>query len=92
MSKGHRPNTTAGHSDPARSQDRRRRVTGKLGPARLAWNDRNPCEVAAHVAPPPPPGTSPQDYLAAVVASRRERDLVRLRRDAALRDRLTARR
>ena len=48
--------------------------------------------VAAHVAPPPPPGTSPQAYLAAVVASRRERDLVRLRRDAALRDRLTARR
>ncbi len=48
--------------------------------------------VATHVAPPPPPGTSPQAYLAAVVASRRERDLVRLRRDAALRDRLTARR
>ena len=48
--------------------------------------------VAAHVAPPPPPGTPPQAYLAAVVASRRERDLVRLRRDTALRDRLTARR
>ena len=48
--------------------------------------------VAAHVAPPPPPGTSPQAYLAAVVASRRERVLVRLRRDAALRERLTARR
>lgn len=48
--------------------------------------------VAAHVAPPPPPGTPPQAYLAAVIASRRERDLVRLRRDAALRDRLTARR
>lgn len=48
--------------------------------------------VAAHVAPPPPPGTPPQAYLAAVIASRRERDLVRLRRDAALRDRLTSRR
>lgn len=48
--------------------------------------------VAAHVAPPPPPATPPQAYLAAVIASRRERDLVRLRRDAALRDRLTARR
>ena len=43
-------------------------------------------------APAARPGTSPQAYLAAVVASRRERDLVRLRRDAALRDRLTARR
>jgi uncharacterized RDD family membrane protein YckC len=49
-------------------------------------------QVAAHVAPAPPPGTPPQAYLAAVLASRRERDLVRLRRDAALRDRLTARR
>jgi uncharacterized RDD family membrane protein YckC len=48
--------------------------------------------VAAHVSPPPPAGTSPRDYLAAVIASRRERDLVRLRRDAALRERLTARR
>jgi uncharacterized RDD family membrane protein YckC len=49
-------------------------------------------QVAAHVAPPPPAGTPPEAYLAAVLASRRERDLVRLRRDAALRDRLTARR
>ncbi len=49
-------------------------------------------QVAAYVAPPPPPGTPPHDYLAAVISSRRERDLVRLRRDAALRARLTARR
>jgi hypothetical protein len=35
-------------------------------------------ELAAHVAPPPPPGTSPEDYLAAVVAERRGRDLARL--------------
>jgi uncharacterized RDD family membrane protein YckC len=49
-------------------------------------------QVASYVAPPPPPGTSPQAYLAAVVASRRERDLARLRREAALRERLTARR
>jgi uncharacterized RDD family membrane protein YckC len=46
-------------------------------------------QVAAYVAPPPPPGTPPQAYLAAVVASRRERDLARLRREAALRERLT---
>lgn len=49
-------------------------------------------QVAAYVAPPPPPGTPPAAYLAAVIASRRERDLVRLRRDAALRERLTGRR
>ena len=49
-------------------------------------------QVASYVAPPPPPGTPPQAYLAAVVASRRERDLARLRREAALRERLTARR
>lgn len=47
-------------------------------------------QVASHVAPPPPPGTSAHDYLAAVIASRRERDLVRLRRDADLRRRLTS--
>lgn len=49
-------------------------------------------QVATYVAPPPPPGTPAHDYLAAVISSRRERDLVRLRRDAALRERLTARR
>lgn len=49
-------------------------------------------QVAAYVAPPPPAGTPPHDYLAAVMSSRRERDLARLRRDAALRERLTARR
>jgi hypothetical protein len=47
-------------------------------------------QVASHVAPPPPAGTPPQAYLAAVIASRRERDLVRLRRDATLRQRLTS--
>lgn len=48
-------------------------------------------QVSEHVAPPPPPGTPPEAYLAAVVASRRERDTARLQRDAALRRRLTAR-
>lgn len=45
-------------------------------------------EVAAFVAPPAPPGTEPQDYLAAVIASRRERDSARLGREAAMRARL----
>jgi uncharacterized RDD family membrane protein YckC len=47
--------------------------------------------MAEYVAPPPPPGTTPWDYLAAVNAARRDRDLARLRRDDALRARLTAR-
>lgn len=48
-------------------------------------------EVGAHVAPAPPPGTPPEAYLAAVLASRRERDAARLRREAELRQRLTGR-
>jgi uncharacterized RDD family membrane protein YckC len=47
--------------------------------------------MAEYVAPPPPPGTSPWDFLLAVSAARRDRDLARLRRDDALRARLTAR-
>jgi uncharacterized RDD family membrane protein YckC len=35
-------------------------------------------ELSAHVAPAPPAGTSPDDYLAAVVAERRNRELTRL--------------
>lgn len=46
-------------------------------------------DVATYVAPPPPPGTTPHDFLAAVIASRRERDLARLAREAAFRHRLT---
>jgi hypothetical protein len=49
-------------------------------------------QVAEHVAPPPPPGTPPEAYLAAVVASRRERDQARLAREAEMRRRLTTRR
>jgi uncharacterized RDD family membrane protein YckC len=48
-------------------------------------------QVAAYVAPPPPPGTPPEAFLAAVVASRRERDSARLAREADLRRRLTGR-
>jgi uncharacterized RDD family membrane protein YckC len=44
------------------------------------------------VAPAPPPGTPPEAFLAAVIASRRDRDHQRLYREAMLRHRLTARR
>jgi uncharacterized RDD family membrane protein YckC len=46
--------------------------------------------MSAYVAPLPPAGTQPWDFLAAVGAARRERDLARLRRDEALKARLTA--
>lgn len=46
-------------------------------------------EVLRYVAPAPPPQTPPEDFLAAVIASRRERDLARLRREQDLRRRLT---
>ena len=47
--------------------------------------------MAAYVAPPPPPGTTSWDFLAAVGAARRDRDLARLHRDETLRSRLTQR-
>jgi uncharacterized RDD family membrane protein YckC len=47
-------------------------------------------EVLRYVAPPPPLHTPPEDFLAAVIAARRERDLSRLRRESNLRSRLTA--
>jgi len=39
--------------------------------------------VAARVSPPPPPGTPPWAFLAAVLAVRRERDQFRLAQQAA---------
>jgi uncharacterized RDD family membrane protein YckC len=45
-------------------------------------------QTAPLVAPPPPPGTHPEHFLAAVVATRRDRDSARLQREAALRQRL----
>ena len=47
--------------------------------------------MAEYVAPPPPPGTTSWDFLAAVSAARRDRDLARLHRDETLRARLTDR-
>ena len=52
------------------------------------WRSR----CRSYVAPPPPPGTPPEAFLAAVVATRRERDQARLGRERAFRERLTARR
>ena len=49
-------------------------------------------QVSPYVAPPPPPGTPPEAFLAAVIATRRERDQARLGRERAFRERLTARR
>ena len=48
--------------------------------------------ASEYVAPPPPPGTTAWDFLAAVSAARRDRDLARLHRDETLRARLTMRR
>lgn len=48
-------------------------------------------QVAHHVSPPPPMGTHPTDFLAAVSAERRRRDEWRLWRERDLRDRLTHR-
>lgn len=49
-------------------------------------------DVATYVSPAPPRGTHPHDFLAAVIASRRERDSARLEREAVMRNRLTGER
>jgi uncharacterized RDD family membrane protein YckC len=59
--------------------------------ARAAVGARLADRVAEHVAPLPPPGTPPEAFLAAVIATRRERDTARLAREAELRRRLTRR-
>ena len=64
----------------------------QIDPAsRASIGGRLAAQVGEHVAPAPPAGTPPEAFLAAVVASRRERDTARLAREAALRDRLTSR-
>jgi uncharacterized RDD family membrane protein YckC len=47
---------------------------------RLGWSLA--AQVGELVAPPPPPGTHPEDFLAAVLAERRERDYARLWRES----------
>jgi uncharacterized RDD family membrane protein YckC len=42
-------------------------------------------QVSGYVSPSPPPGTHPEDFLAAVLAERRDRDYARLRREAEAR-------
>jgi uncharacterized RDD family membrane protein YckC len=49
-------------------------------------------QLQQYVAPPPPAGTHPEEFLAAVLAERRERDLRRLRAEAAARAAREARR
>lgn len=64
---------------------------GTLSPqARAATGTALVEQVSAYVAPPPPPGTHPESFLSAVMAERRERDLTRLRREQAVRERLNA--
>lgn len=43
--------------------------------------------VSPYVAPPPPAGTHPEEFLAAVLAERRRRDVERLARERAARER-----
>jgi uncharacterized RDD family membrane protein YckC len=64
-----------------------------LDPAtRADLGSRLAAEASPYVAPPPPPGTAPHDFLAAVIAARRERDGARLAREAAMRERLVGER
>lgn len=74
----------------------RRFLSGEVGtytdPVRRAvLADRLATSVQTYVSPGPPAGTPPEAYLAAVLATRRDRDAARLARDERLRARLTAR-
>lgn len=74
----------------------RRFLSGEVGTytdaaRRHALAERLATSVQEYVAPGPPPGTPPEAYLAAVLATRRDRDAARLARDEELRARLTAR-
>lgn len=63
-----------------------------IGPeARAALGLRLAEQVQPFVSPPPPAGTPPEAFLAAVLVARRERDLARLNREAALRHRMFSR-
>jgi uncharacterized RDD family membrane protein YckC len=55
------------------------RQAGLMAPlSRAGMAESIATELAAYVAPPPPAGTSPEDYLAAVMAERRSRERARL--------------
>lgn len=56
------------------------RQAGRMSPLSAAGMAQSiATELASHVAPPPPSGTSPEQYLAAVIAERRNRELAQLR-------------
>jgi len=68
------------------------RQAGRMSPlSRAGMAAAIATELTGYVAPPPPQGTSPDDFLAAVVAERRSRDLSRLR-DARRRNSVVGRR
>lgn len=55
------------------------RQAGRMAPlSRTGMAAAIAAELSAHVFPAPPPGTGPDDYLAAVVAERRNREFTRL--------------
>lgn len=64
------------------------RAPGMHAPAREAMARQLAQAVSAHVAPAPPARTHPEDFLAAVLAERRRRDLERLAREEHARRRL----
>ncbi|NUP58871.1 MAG: RDD family protein [Pseudarthrobacter sp.] len=69
------------------------RQAGRMAPAsRTAIAAAVAAELSAHVAPGPPTGTGPEDYLAAVAGERRNREFARLaqmrRRNTAVGERL----
>ncbi|SCC16465.1 Uncharacterized membrane protein YckC, RDD family [Pseudarthrobacter enclensis] len=77
----------------ARRASRYIRQAGRMAPlSRAGMAASIATELAAHVAPAPPPGTGPDDYLAAVVSERRNREFARLsaqrRRNTEVGDRL----
>lgn len=62
------------------------RAVGLHVGSRVAMGTSLANELSRHVAPPPPPGTHPEDYLAAVLAERRDREYAAAVRSSALRD------
>lgn len=59
----------------------------RLAPAARERLGRSLAEqVLPYVSPPPPAGTHPEDFLAAVLAERRDRDYARLRREVEARN------
>jgi uncharacterized RDD family membrane protein YckC len=61
----------------------------QLGPqARVSLAIQLADQVQPYVSPAPPPGTPPEPFLTAVLVARRDRDLARMYRENALRQRL----